>query len=54
MVPTAVLPDIQLPPGVASLSNMLLPAHTPPAPEMGMGNAVTVTCLVILHPVVSV
>jgi hypothetical protein len=41
IVATAGAPELQLPPGVASVSEMVLLSQTLPGPDMLAGNAVT-------------
>ena len=53
IVPVAVLPLLQVPPGVASLSGIVWPLHTISGPVMDKGDWFTVTiCVAMLTPTV--
>ncbi len=47
----ALLPELQVPPVVASLSNSSLPAHTVVPPVMAGKEEETVTIFITAHPV---
>ncbi len=54
MVAIEVLVLLHTPPGVAELSEVVLPAHSIPVPVITAGVVLTVTILVALQPVLSV
>ena len=55
--PTDAIPEalvLHVPPEVASVSEMVEPAHTEEAPDIAAGNAFTVTVVVAMQPVINV
>ena|SRR5579872_3664570 len=46
--------DVQYPPGTPSVRVVVVPMQTVETPAMGIGELVTVTVIVALHPVVAV
>ena len=49
-VATEVLPELQVPPVVASVKVVVNPAHIVAVPEIAAGEALTVTTFVATHP----
>jgi len=50
-VATVVLLLLHVPPAVASVNEVILPAHTARVPVMGAGENVTNTVVVVMQPV---
>ena len=54
MVATPGVPLVQVPPGVASINNVVDATHTLSVPVIGSGNGDTVTTVVAIQPVINV
>jgi hypothetical protein len=50
MAATEVVADTQLPPAVALVSNVVLPAHNTNVPEIAAGVSLTVTVTILKQP----
>lgn len=50
IVAMLVAPEVQKPPGTASLHVAVVPIHTTLAPVIGVGAGLTVTGIVAIHP----